>query len=174
MLREDRKAEFVRAGMFGRKRRFKAGHSSAPLAVTKRRLHKMIERSREQPVALLEGEPDRWWLWRGRVFREDEGYGPDDVLALLTERDRRKQRQLDRAKATLSRERSADVAHRTAITRDVKLAVWERDGGRCTECSGDKLLEFDHVIPLARGGSNTERNLQLLCADCNRRKGDSL
>ncbi|MEX0992557.1 MAG: HNH endonuclease signature motif containing protein [Solirubrobacterales bacterium] len=30
------------------------------------------------------------------------------------------------------------------------------------------------MIPLALGGSNSERNLQILCADCNRRKSDSL
>lgn len=35
-------------------------------------------------------------------------------------------------------------------------------------------LEYDHIVPLAMGGSNTERNLQLLCADCNREKGASL
>jgi hypothetical protein len=174
MLREDRKAGFVEASAFGRKRRFAAGEVSAPLSVSKRRLRQMMERSHELPVALLEGEPDSWWLWRGRVFREDEGYGDEDVLALLTERDRRKQRQLDRAKATLGRERDADLPHRTAIPRDVKLAIWERDKGRCSECGADKLLEFDHVIPLALGGSNSERNLQILCADCNRHKADAL
>ncbi|MGH9199405.1 MAG: HNH endonuclease [Acidimicrobiia bacterium] len=31
--------------------------------------------------------------------------------------------------------------------------------------------EFDHIIPLATGGSNTERNVQLLCESCNRQKG---
>lgn len=36
------------------------------------------------------------------------------------------------------------------------------------------MLEFDHVIPLAIGGSNTERNLQLLCGICNRDKSANL
>jgi 5-methylcytosine-specific restriction endonuclease McrA len=56
----------------------------------------------------------------------------------------------------------------------VKVAVWQRDAGRCVECGSQEDLEFDHVIPLAMGGSNTERNLQLLCAACNRRKGATL
>jgi len=63
---------------------------------------------------------------------------------------------------------------REPIPQPVKVAVWQRDGGRCVECGGQENLEFDHVIPLALGGSNTERNLQLLCAGCNRRKAATL
>lgn len=53
------------------------------------------------------------------------------------------------------------------------MAVWQRDGGRCVDCASQQDLEYDHVIPLAMGGSNTDRN-QLLCEVCNRRKGASL
>ena len=35
-------------------------------------------------------------------------------------------------------------------------------------------LEIDHIIPLARGGLDTEKNLQLLCSYCNRKKGDRI
>jgi anti-anti-sigma factor len=35
-------------------------------------------------------------------------------------------------------------------------------------------LQYDHVIPVALGGATTTGNLQLLCADCNRKKGADL
>lgn len=60
---------------------------------------------------------------------------------------------------------------REPIPEDVRMFVWRRDGGRCVECGSNKNLEFDHLIPVAEGGSNTERNLQLLCETHNRQKG---
>jgi HNH endonuclease len=63
---------------------------------------------------------------------------------------------------------------RPSIPREVQTAVWRRDQGVCCNCGSNESLEFDHIIPLAMGGGNTERNLQLLCEDCNRRKGVTL
>jgi len=59
---------------------------------------------------------------------------------------------------------------RAAIPEDVRHAVWRRDEGRCVQCGSQERLEFDHIIPVSRGGANTERNLQLLCERCNREK----
>jgi hypothetical protein len=44
----------------------------------------------------------------------------------------------------------------------VRRAVWQRDYGRCAKCGRRERLEFDHIVPIARGGSNTERNVELL------------
>jgi len=43
-------------------------------------------------------------------------------------------------------------------------------GGRCWMC-GAPATEIDHVIPLARGGSNWPANLRPACRSCNARKG---
>ncbi|APE33849.1 hypothetical protein BOX37_07550 [Nocardia mangyaensis] len=58
-----------------------------------------------------------------------------------------------------------------SIPQDVKAQVWQRDGGRCVECGDGHYLEFDHIIPLSRGGATSMTNLQILCRACNRAKG---
>jgi 5-methylcytosine-specific restriction endonuclease McrA len=63
----------------------------------------------------------------------------------------------------------SEVAARQ-ISQEVKDLVWNRDKGKCTECGSNEKLEFDHIIPFSKGGSNTYRNIQLLCEKCNRKK----
>lgn len=60
------------------------------------------------------------------------------------------------------------------IPRDVRQRVWTRYGGRCAECSANDYLEYDHIIPVAKGGSNTDANVQLLCRRCNLKKSDHI
>lgn len=57
------------------------------------------------------------------------------------------------------------------VPPQVKIAVWRRDSGKCVKCGSQERLEYDHIIPISKGGSNTERNIQLLCEKCNRSKG---
>jgi hypothetical protein len=63
---------------------------------------------------------------------------------------------------------------RQPIPDDVKLVVWSRDGGVCVKCGASQLLHFDHIIPLAKGGSDTAENIQLLCRTCNLSKSSRL
>jgi len=60
---------------------------------------------------------------------------------------------------------------RETIPGHVKSAVYWRDGGRCRRCGSTYKLEYDHIVPWSRGGSDRMDNLQLLCRTCNRRKG---
>lgn len=60
------------------------------------------------------------------------------------------------------------------IPQEAKAAVWTRDGGKCRQCGAADYLEFDHIIPRAKGGANTAENLQLLCRRCNLQKSDRI
>ena len=63
---------------------------------------------------------------------------------------------------------------RKTTPQNVKDKVWNRDSGKCVECGSKENLEFDHIIPVSKGGANTYRNIQLLCEHCNRSKSDNI
>jgi 5-methylcytosine-specific restriction endonuclease McrA len=59
---------------------------------------------------------------------------------------------------------------RRTIPAHVRRSVWERDQGQCTfvgaggrRCPARKLLEFDHIDPIARGGKTNVGRLRLRC-----------
>jgi Holliday junction DNA helicase RuvB len=78
---------------------------------------------------------------------------------------------IERMLAEFGQESDLSGFERQVIPDDVKIFVWQRDGGRCVKCGSNERLEYDHIIPVAKGGSNTARNIQLLCETCNRSKG---
>ena len=62
---------------------------------------------------------------------------------------------------------------RQPIPRQLRHKVFKRDGYRCRECGASKdetSLEIDHIVPVARGGTNDINNLQTLSRECNRMK----
>jgi hypothetical protein len=64
-----------------------------------------------------------------------------------------------------------DRPRRRAIPERVRHEVWRRDEACCVDCGSRERLEFDHIIPVSKGGSNTARNIELRCEICNGRKG---
>lgn len=71
-----------------------------------------------------------------------------------------------------AREANAPGSHTAA---DV-TAQYARQGGRCYWC-GEKTgrhYHVDHVVPLAKGGSNGPENLVISCPTCNLRKSTKL
>jgi len=65
-----------------------------------------------------------------------------------------------------------DIVHDRQIPGDVQRQVYERDGGKCTQCGSLENLHFDHIIPFSKGGSSkVASNIQLLCAKHNLKKG---
>lgn len=62
---------------------------------------------------------------------------------------------------------------RIPIPPEVRKYVYQRDNYQCKSCGKTDIetaLTIDHIIPLAKGGSNEISNLQTLCQTCNQHK----
>ena len=65
---------------------------------------------------------------------------------------------------------------------ELLATLWNRQGRVCCVCNllldlsdtGHNGLHIDHITPLSKSGDSSIENLQLLHADCNRRKGSNL
>jgi len=164
MLREVKNARVER-----RLLRYVLVLSGEPVAAVPRR---DLRAQATEPVPVLTDGARTYWAFEQRIWWEDNGLGSHDVLALVRDRQRRATRTLERAHAALAGE--VAERRREPIPRAVRLAVFERDGGRCSECGSRFDIQYDHMIPLALGGANTVENLQILCAPCNQAKGATL
>lgn len=61
-----------------------------------------------------------------------------------------------------------------SFPEDIKLAVWERQSHICPICGKEfdfEFMEGDHITPWREGGRTVTENCQMLCRECNRRKG---
>lgn len=120
-----------------------------------------------------------YWVFRNRIVQVDND--TSEVHQAIFMRVKHKVLSEEKAFAKLKREvelfekfERASPTKREPIPADVRMFVWQRDQGRCVQCGSNVHLEYDHIIALANGGSNTERNIQLLCEVCNRAKGTTI
>ena len=63
------------------------------------------------------------------------------------------------------------------ISFKTKVRVVRRDNYTCQHCNkhlNDDEVEFDHIIPVSKGGSSEEHNIRLTCFTCNRGKSDKI
>lgn len=69
---------------------------------------------------------------------------------------------------------------RALMTPKLREKIKSRDKNTCQICrvsvrdEPNLLIEVDHIIPISKGGTTIENNLQALCWRCNRKKGSTL
>lgn len=78
----------------------------------------------------------------------------------------------EKAKASWHNTRARRVAAPGTHTQDDIADILRAQRGRCAVCRVPLRGRYhvDHIVPLARGGTNERRNIQLLCGPCNVRK----
>ncbi len=131
-----------------------------------------------EPVVVMRVQNLAIW-WVGDDFYADsDGLTGEEVLLTLWDRRRKQQRKFERLRqeATAIEEAKAELqsGRQTRIPEEVRRLVFERDGGKCVKCGATAELQFDHIIPVSRGGASSAANLQVLCGPCNREKADSV
>ena len=98
------------------------------------------------------------------------------ALAATAERAEKKEPSLNTPEQMLPQAvRSGPHRRSRSISLRKRFYVMNRDSFTCQLCrvSGVRI-EVDHIVPVARGGTDAMDNLQTLCFDCNRGKRDSL
>ena len=148
-----------------------------------------FEMQLEKPICLIRDDSSNTqWAYKGFVVTAEENEidigiprpeyrrlsqeeKAQQVMEAVTAQEKRVQKL---SKLSSLENRMSKAAKRQTISDEVRMFVWQRDKGRCVQCGSNEKLVFDHIIPAAKGGSNTERNLQLLCELCNRTKSDSM
>jgi 5-methylcytosine-specific restriction endonuclease McrA len=146
--------------------------------VSKSRARKELSRKRLEQRLARRVEWERRYLtgflallyWVNEADRVEKGKRLAQVVELRAVRleiAKKKRREYERLKQF--RRRGAPGRYTKA---DIdRLFLFQ--GGKCVSClCGLKTgYHVDHVLPIALGGTNDPKNLQLLCAPCNLRKG---
>lgn len=78
----------------------------------------------------------------------------------------------EKAAAQTNRRRTRKTEAGGSYAAEEWKALCEQYDNCCACCGKKKKLEFDHVIPVSKGGSSDISNGQPLCRSCNASKGD--
>jgi HNH endonuclease len=121
----------------------------------------------------------RFWIFRGKLVEVDgwESAGRDEIVTRVKHKVLKEEKLLKRLEREIELMRVLEEGSeslrraRERIPLAVRTFVFLRDGGRCRNCGSTENIQYDHIIPVARGGGNTEDNIEILCQICNQQKG---
>lgn len=69
-----------------------------------------------------------------------------------------------------AKRRARAASSEIRLTVDELYALGRLFGERCLKCGATQNLQWDHIVPLAKGGKHSIGNLQRLCRKCNEHK----
>jgi len=179
MLRVDNRAQLVKLPwtlgrmISGRRYAVQSGRKVMELSWSKVQVGAAQQAQASEPVLLCHDQRRNLWQYLDGFWWDDDGLDAEDIKALVLQRRRRLEQKLQSARSLMRAEESGRPT-RVGIPTELRRVVFERDGGRCVECGGNFNIQYDHILPVAHGGATTLENLQILCAECNRRKSDSI
>ncbi|TSC57235.1 MAG: HNH endonuclease [Candidatus Peregrinibacteria bacterium Greene0416_62] len=134
-------------------------------------------REKKQRLSLFPASGSwQYCLHQGNIYKFDRaGYSDEEMVLQIIDLEDRERKKFERLKNQLALAASVESQEtRESIPEQVRIAVWRRDAGKCTKCGSREKLEYDHIIPISKSGSNTVRNIELLCEQCNRQKSGNI
>lgn len=150
---------------------------------------KLLDAQDADPVSLASGETFKLhegeylgaFIFRNQIFTVEVEYLEDtteeEAILLIKKQaysDDNRLKKLRKEVETIERVIDQIGIKRITIPETVKLLVYARDEGKCIRCGSAEKLHFDHIIPVSKGGGNSESNIQLLCEFCNLQKSDKI
>lgn len=146
--------------------------------VSESEFEKLQDAKDDDPVVVMRISDVTVWWFGDDYYVDSDGLSSEEVLLTLWDRLRKRQRKFEKLRAEAAAIDEAQVViesqGRARISSEVKRIVFERDGGACAKCGATADLQFDHIIPVSRGGNSSPANLQVLCGSCNRKKSESI
>ena len=115
-----------------------------------------------------------WYLYKDAIYQVTGVLSNEQKTLLVIDAFDAERRKFERIKSKQASVIPPGGFKREKIPEEVRIYVWQRDGGKCVKCSSRENLEYDHIIPVSKGGSNTARNIELLCEKCNREKSSDI
>ncbi|MXW99259.1 MAG: HNH endonuclease [Acidimicrobiaceae bacterium] len=149
-------------------------------SVGRRRYEQLCAERERDGVARIGRRDDRVMWWAQPVGDEHALYwatpemSAQDVALVIWGRHKRQGSQLDRLRKRKDRGEDPAPPAREHIPAEIRDEVYRRDQGRCRSCQREDELQFDHIIPVSKGGATAAENLQILCGPCNRAKADNI
>lgn len=128
----------------------------------------------KEPVKFsLSGEYQ--WVFKEYIYEVKGHYSDEQVRLLILEDFDKERKYFEKLKIKFTESETVESSYeRPRIPERVRVEVWRRDGGKCARCGSREKLEYDHIVPISKGGSNTARNIELLCEKHNRSKSNNV